>query len=1001
MYINLNKTIMRKEKYKLLRIAMLCMVMVLSASKVWSDNVTSVSYVDENYATQTVDATILDATMTNLTPGYYVVPAGGLTFPQPISCTEESEAPLVIIIPDGATLTIGTAGAPITGSIALNAPNCKLGLYGQANATGKIVVNAAANAGAISSLKYVAIAHLDVTCSDKISVLEDGTGCTISGHQTNGNTVAVKTSGSYGLNVATSLTINNCDLDVEAGLTGINVWGTGLFITGKADGSNTVKVVAGNDTESTHYGISSDCPLIIKNCSVDVSVAADYSTVGISANNITIEGIAAGTNTLTVRDCMYGLDSRGNAVTLSNLDVDIISKYTAIGAGGSGKLTITGRTTGTPNLINVTSSNSSGINFSGGPAEISNCDIVVNSQGNGFNGGGSPLTITGRTTGTPNKIIVTTTSGDGFYLSSVTTTISDCDVVVNSGGIGFNGGGSPLTITGRTTGTPNKINVTTTSGNGFSLGSVTTTISNCDIEVNSGSSGFTGGGGDLIITGRATADTPNHIYVTSSSPGINFSGKTHTTISNCDIVVNSQSIGFNGGGGYLNIIGRTMGTPNQVSVTSSNSIGFQLGGVTTTINGCDVIVNSYSDGFITSGSPLTITGRTTGTHNKIKVKSNDSKGIGGNGANIKFSSCDVEMNGKVYGMYQSGGSFTFNNSNVTVVGVKTAIHNNGGNPVVITDSKLTATCTGTYEEGGSTTDYCGIYAWGVNIEGSQVTVNAPNGYKGIYIYNSINLDWKHEDDFIYASSYGGNEYALFIKAVHPFLDYYDDSKVYYGNISVTRDDNDYIISTPIDGVKLVPVGTILSLDAGKFMTFYSDKHNLTVYDADIQLATITGVSGQTATATRIQSANKKMPFLIYNNSDETKEFILFPTDNVRWLPIYSGFKGTATDKAFSAAEMAATDHYILQDNAFYLVKSAGTIAAQRCWLEKAKSGSAASRLNIVFDEATAIDHSPLTIDHSDGTLYDLNGRKMVHGTSSNGTLPKGLYIQNGKKIIVK
>ena len=57
------------------------------------------------------------------------------------------------------------------------------------------------------------------------------------------------------------------------------------------------------------------------------------------------------------------------------------------------------------------------------------------------------------------------------------------------------------------------------------------------------------------------------------------------------------------------------------------------------------------------------------------------------------------------------------------------------------------------------------------------------------------------------------------------------------------------------------------------------------------------------------------------------------------------------------------------------------------------------RLN--FDDATAIDHSPFSIDHSDGDIYNLQGRKMVHGTLSNGTLPKGVYIVDGKKVIIK
>lgn len=37
----------------------------------------------------------------------------------------------------------------------------------------------------------------------------------------------------------------------------------------------------------------------------------------------------------------------------------------------------------------------------------------------------------------------------------------------------------------------------------------------------------------------------------------------------------------------------------------------------------------------------------------------------------------------------------------------------------------------------------------------------------------------------------------------------------------------------------------------------------------------------------------------------------------------------------------------------------------------------------------------------EGAWYDLNGRKIVNGKSVNGKLPRGVYIQNGKKVVIK
>ena len=38
---------------------------------------------------------------------------------------------------------------------------------------------------------------------------------------------------------------------------------------------------------------------------------------------------------------------------------------------------------------------------------------------------------------------------------------------------------------------------------------------------------------------------------------------------------------------------------------------------------------------------------------------------------------------------------------------------------------------------------------------------------------------------------------------------------------------------------------------------------------------------------------------------------------------------------------------------------------------------------------------------SEGTVYDLSGRKIVNGKLSNGKLPKGIYIKDGKKVLIK
>ena len=56
----------------------------------------------------------------------------------------------------------------------------------------------------------------------------------------------------------------------------------------------------------------------------------------------------------------------------------------------------------------------------------------------------------------------------------------------------------------------------------------------------------------------------------------------------------------------------------------------------------------------------------------------------------------------------------------------------------------------------------------------------------------------------------------------------------------------------------------------------------------------------------------------------------------------------------------------------------------------------AKEMIVIGGEATAIDNSQLTIDNLNGEWFDLSGRKL-----SNGKLQKGIYIVNGRKVVVK
>ena len=134
--------------------------------------------------------------------------------------------------------------------------------------------------------------------------------------------------------------------------------------------------------------------------------------------------------------------------------------------------------------------------------------------------------------------------------------------------------------------------------------------------------------------------------------------------------------------------------------------------------------------------------------------------------------------------------------------------------------------------------------------------------------------------------------------------------------------------------------------------------------------------------------------VIVNNNADTS--VAFGDNNASFVGTYSPFAITNANKGY----------ILLLTGGGKLGYSnvARTLGSCRAYFET-NGANAAREFVIDFgDETTGIqtiDHSPLTIDHSNGAVYDLQGRKVANGQSSmvNGQLKKGLYIVNGRKFI--
>lgn len=81
---------------------------------------------------------------------------------------------------------------------------------------------------------------------------------------------------------------------------------------------------------------------------------------------------------------------------------------------------------------------------------------------------------------------------------------------------------------------------------------------------------------------------------------------------------------------------------------------------------------------------------------------------------------------------------------------------------------------------------------------------------------------------------------------------------------------------------------------------------------------------------------------------------------------------------------------------FYAVSSSGELAAGKAYLQLPTSAAQAKSVKMVFEDETTgiVENYEFENKNNDGTVYDLMGRKVKNMT-------KGMYIMNGKKVIIK
>ncbi|MCK8621580.1 hypothetical protein [Prevotella sp. E13-27] len=189
-------------------------------------------------------------------------------------------------------------------------------------------------------------------------------------------------------------------------------------------------------------------------------------------------------------------------------------------------------------------------------------------------------------------------------------------------------------------------------------------------------------------------------------------------------------------------------------------------------------------------------------------------------------------------------------------------------------------------------------------------------------------------------------------------------------------------------------GYEITVPAGEFVTYYKDEP-LRIEDQEADLYTIQSVSADQAVLSSPSDAMPALtPMLIYNKSQQEKVILLIPcAEPDQAITVAPEFQGTLTGTTIAASTDAQTN-YAFNGKAFVFVKNDLAIGANKAWLS-INTGVPSARITLVFDETTKITNTNIT-NITNGNWYDLNGRKLDKMPTK-----KGVYIMNGRKVVVK
>lgn len=185
-------------------------------------------------------------------------------------------------------------------------------------------------------------------------------------------------------------------------------------------------------------------------------------------------------------------------------------------------------------------------------------------------------------------------------------------------------------------------------------------------------------------------------------------------------------------------------------------------------------------------------------------------------------------------------------------------------------------------------------------------------------------------------------------------------------------------------------------------TYYYDQYEMRV-PSGLEAYTVSSITSTQVGTTSQNYLLRGVPMLIYRTGDTQSfypELVSPGSATINGTPD-PAFIGTYSNLDMAAATSGDTsnDYWILKSNQFVRTKS-GSLDSNKCYLKLPKTQFSSPSLSLsrgldLDDETTnviSIENGELKIEND--KYYDLSGRRVLYPT-------KGIYIVNGKKIVIK